>query len=170
MSDFSLRLPYLVYLSIGSLLVGVLVAPVFRDLPPPQTTSALEEESGQAAMTHMHTMRDIPASDAPTLTMTVDEDPMDGWNLTLEVENFHFDPQGAGGAHVPNAGHAHLYIGDTKVARLYGPHFHIPDLSPGQHEITVALSNNDHEYYAVDGDRVEARAVVMQAEARSVGH
>jgi hypothetical protein len=33
MSKIYLRLPYLIYLSIASVLVGVILAPLFRDIP-----------------------------------------------------------------------------------------------------------------------------------------
>lgn len=160
MSDFSLRLPYLVYLSIGSILVGVLVAPMFRDMPPMQggETSAM----AMAMAEHEHTTLDIPAAGAPALSIRVEPDPMQGWNVVLETRNFTFAPESAGGAHEDNTGHAHLYVDGMKVARLYGPHFHIPALPPGEHEITASLSTNDHAYFAVNGDRIEARATVVQ--------
>lgn len=164
MRDFSLRLPYLIYLSIGSLLLGVLVAPAFRDLPQdPMITTAMPMMHAQMSE-QMHEVREVPAETAPALSMTVAKDPMSGWNVTLETENFTFAPTLAGGPPMPNTGHAHLYIGDQKVARLYGPHFHLPDLALGQHAITVTLSSNDHAYFAVNGSRVEARAVVQQDE------
>ncbi|MEM6940797.1 MAG: hypothetical protein AAF943_02330 [Pseudomonadota bacterium] len=159
MSSFSLRLPYLIYLSIGSLLLGVLVAPAFRDIPEP-SAPAMPMMAMQESM--VHPTRDVPAAGAPALTMTVSKDPMSGWNILLGPENFTFAPTEAGGAPTPNTGHAHLYVDELKVARIYGPHFHIPDLPPGEHTITVALSSNDHAYYTVAGNRIEARAVVLQ--------
>lgn len=164
MRDFSLRLPYLIYLSIGSMLLGVLIAPAFRDLPQDRVAEAAMPMMNDQMSDAMHEMRDVPADTAPALTMTVTEDPMSGWNVSLVTENFTFAPTQAGGLPIPNTGHAHLYVGDQKIARMYGPYFHIPSLPPGQHEIVVTLSSNDHAYFAVDGTRIEARAVVMQAE------
>jgi len=166
MRDFSLRLPYLIYLSIGSLLVGVLVAPAFRDMPEPEPASMsmmpMEMEIGMA-----HPMREVVSDTPPSLTMSVEKDSMDGWNVTLAPENFEFTPDQAGEDGVPNTGHAHLYIDGAKVARLYGVHYHLPDLPPGQYEVVVALSSNDHAYYAIDGDRIEARATITQGEMTS---
>lgn len=162
MSDFSLRLPYLIYLSIGSMLFGALIAPVFRDGPatpvPDGPAMVMNAEMAEG----MHATRELPAASAPALSIGVEKDPMEGWNLTLATENFTFTPESAGGAAVPNTGHAHLYLDGVKVARLYGPHFHIPDLPPGLHEIAVSLSSNDHAYYVVEGARIEARTVIMQ--------
>ena len=66
------------------------------------------------------------------------------------------------GRNVDNTGHAHLYVDGIKIARLYGSHFHIPDLPVGDREISVTLSSNDHSYYRVDGERIMARAIVTQ--------
>ena len=160
MSDFSLRLPYLIYLSIGSLLLGVLVAPLFRDMPPAQAQMARATVSQE----HMHGSIEVARVGAPEVTMTVAKDPTGGWNLTLVPVNFTFTPQAVNRENTPNTGHAHLYVNGQKMARLYGPYFHMPDLPPGQHEITVALSSNDHSFYTVDGVRIEARATVLQGD------
>lgn len=159
MSKMSLTWPYLIYLSIGSIFVGVLIAPLFRELPPTDGTNPQAMAMDAAAM---HPTREVPAEGAPGVEVSVIKDPMDGWTLTLTTENFTFAPLSAGSAAVPNEGHAHLYVDDVKVARLYGPHFHIPELAPGQHDITVALSSNDHAYFAVGGARIEARTVIVQ--------
>lgn len=166
--DFSLRLPYLIYLSIGSLLIGVLVAPAFRDMPEPEQPPMSMMPSG--TLTEMqegmiHPMREVVSVNAPSLTITVEKDSMDGWNITLAPENFEFTPDQAGDDGVPNKGHAHLYIDGAKVARLYGVHYHMPDLPAGQYEVVVTLSSNDHAYYTLDGERIEARATITQGEA-----
>lgn len=160
MSSFSLRLPYLIYLSIASLLLGVLVAPAFRDMP--QDTVAPTQMASEQH--HAHGMIDVPADGAPEVAMEVLKDPTGGWNITLATQNFTFTPEAANQDNTPNTGHAHLYVGDQKIARLYGPYFHMPDLATGQHEITVTLSSNDHSFYMVDGTRVEARAMIMQGD------
>ena len=162
MFNLSLRLPYLIYLSIGSMLFGVLVAPVFRDVPAADQTPVVDE-----TMAHDHVDRaiDVPRDGAPEIAMTVTKDPMGGWNIALAVENFTFTPGAVNGENAPNTGHAHLYVGGQKVARLYSAHFHLPDLPLGQHEITVALNSYDHSVYVVDGVRVEARAIVQQEAA-----
>lgn len=160
MSDFSLRLPYLIYLSIGSLLLGVLVAPAFRDMPPADAPVA----QSAAAHDEMHGTIDVPPAGAPEIEMNIAKDPMGGWNITLRTANFNFTPEAVNQANEPNTGHAHLYVNGVKMARLYGPYFHMPDLAPGQHEVVVALSSNDHSFYMVEGVRIEARAAMMQPE------
>jgi hypothetical protein len=153
-----------IYLALGSLLFGVLIAPLFRDVPERQVTQSAEQEMTMEGVTMMHTTRDVPAATAPAITMTVTKDASDGWNISLNVENFTFDPKMESDPEAPNTGHAHLYVGGIKMARLYSPYFHLADMTPGQHEIIVALSSNDHAYYTVHGNRIEARAMVTQGE------
>lgn len=160
MSNFALRLPYLIYLSIGSMLFGVLVAPAFRDMPPADTVM-----SDEAAMQdHVHGSIEVPRVGAPQVDMQIEKDPMGGWNIRLSTENFTFAPDLVNQENVPNTGHAHLYVDGQKAARLYGPYHHLTELAPGQREIVVTLSSNDHSFYVVDGVRVEARAIVHQGD------
>ncbi len=166
MSDFSLRLPYVIYLALGSMLFGVLIAPMFRDVPERQIMQTAEKEMTLEAGMMMHATRDVPAATAPAITMTVTKDASDGWNIFLEIENFTFDPKMESDPDAPGSGHAHLYVDGKKMARLYSPYFHLADMAPGQHEIIVALSSNDHAYYTVQGNRIEARAMVLQSDQR----
>lgn len=156
MSKISLRLPYLIYLSIASILVGVLIAPVFRDIPV--------QGSGADMLDHemQHGSLEVSAVGAPQVAITVEQDAMNGWNVTVTTDNFRFTPEQVNGEHVENTGHAHLYVDGVKIARLYGPYFHIPNLPPGEHEVSVNLSSNDHSYYLVNGDLIAARTTVTQ--------
>lgn len=63
--------------------------------------------------------------------------------------------------HYPGEGHAHLYVDGQKIARLYGKWYHIEELSPGQHEITVTLNANDHREYAVNGENISTSTIVV---------
>jgi hypothetical protein len=156
MSKISLRLPYLIYLSIASILIGVILAPLFRDLPV--------QNAAVDVMAHemQHGLLEVPAVGAPQVAITVEQDPVNGWNVTLSTNNFTFTPQMVNGENVDNTGHAHLYVEGVKIARLYGPHFHIPLLPVGDHEISVSLSSNDHSYYVIDVNRITATTIVTQ--------
>lgn len=157
MRDLSLRFPYLIYFAIGCILIGVIIAPLFRDLP-------VQGPVDQGMMDHamQHGELEVPAVGAPQVDLSVEEDPMNGWNVTLTTSNFTFTPEDVNGANVANTGHAHLYVDDVKIARLYGPHYHIPFLPVGEHVISVNLSSNDHSYYLVNGTRIEASATVTR--------
>lgn len=156
MSKISLRFPYLIYLAIASMLVGVIVAPMFRDIPVNAPTADMMAHEME------HGMLEIPAEGAPEVAISVEKDGMSGWNVTVTTDNFTFTPDMVNSENVANTGHAHLYVDGVKVARLYGPDFHIPDLPVGDHEIAVNLSSNDHSYYMVDGERISARSLVTQ--------
>lgn len=157
MSKFSLRLPYLIYLSIACILIGVIAAPLFRDLPA-------QNAAGTGMMDHemQHGVLEVPAVGAPQVDILVEEDAVQGWNVTLTTDNFTFTPQDVNGENVDNTGHAHLYLDGIKIARLYGPHYHIPFLPVGEHSISVNLSSNEHSYYLVNGNRIEARTTVIR--------
>lgn len=113
-----------------------------------------------------HKMLDLPADgDAPSLSLTAEPDAVGGWNLHVMAENFRFAPENVNGAHQTGEGHAHLYVDGKKIARLYGPWYHLGTLSPGRHELKVTLNANDHRPLAVDGAPV---ATVVTVEAGAI--
>ncbi|MGW5849550.1 hypothetical protein ACWFQ8_16610 [Streptomyces sp. NPDC055254] len=120
-----------------------------------------------------HRLREVPAEGAPEVRLTVRPDSEDGWNLQLDVQNFRFTPDSAGGAALPGAGHAHLEIDGRKTARLYGPWFHLPaaQVPEGARTLTVGLYADDHTAWAVSGKPIENAAQLPgPAPGRSGGH
>ncbi|MFG2992380.1 hypothetical protein ACGFZK_24355 [Streptomyces sp. NPDC048257] len=107
-----------------------------------------------------HRLREVPAEGAPEVQLTVRPDSEDGWNLQLAVKNYRFTPDSTGGAALPGAGHAHLELDGRKLARLYGPWFHLPaaQVPEGAHTLTVRLYADDHTAWAVSGKPVEGTA------------
>ncbi|MFH7596097.1 hypothetical protein WDV06_13470 [Streptomyces racemochromogenes] len=105
-----------------------------------------------------HRLREVPAQGAPQVRLTVRPDSEDGWNLQLAVTGFRFTPDSTGGAALPGAGHAHLELDGRKLARLYGPWFHLPaaQVPEGPHTLTARLYADDHTAWAVAGKPVEA--------------
>ena len=102
-----------------------------------------------------------PGPKAPALAMTVEKDPVGGWNLHLRVKNFRFAPERASTPHRAGEGHAHLYVNAKKVARLYGPWFHIGSLPGGKTVIRVTLNTNDHRGLMVGGKPLEVAHTVV---------
>ena len=103
---------------------------------------------------HPHETISIPENTpVPSVDLIVDEDPKGGWNLQIITQNFTLSPQKVNQAHIEGEGHAHLYIDDNKITRIYSPWLHIPKewLSSGTHEIKVTLSSNDHREYTYKG-------------------
>tara|TARA_R110002074_G_scaffold3594_5_gene18769 strand:+ start:5876 stop:6148 length:273 start_codon:yes stop_codon:yes gene_type:complete len=65
--------------------------------------------------------------------------------MTLNTQNFTFIRAEDGAAHVPNQGHAHVYLNGLKLGRLYAETFELGALSPGKYKLSVALNSNDHK-------------------------
>lgn len=128
--------------------------------------SMVHDDAAHDHGAHDHeTAFEVPAgTTAPTVGISVDRDAMTGWNVALSIENFTFAPERASGAHVMGEGHAHLYVDGVKIARLYGPWYHIAELSPGMRTVEVKLSTNDHSIYAVNGEEVSASVTIAVPE------
>ena len=88
---------------------------------------------------------------APTLDFAITEDQAGGWNLQIITTNFRFAPEHVNQPHHEGEGHVHLYVNGEKIARVYGPWFHIGSLPSGLTEVTVILNSNDHQGLAVGG-------------------
>jgi len=106
-------------------------------------------EHGHGAQHHGKTIALPAGSTAPTLKISVAKDKVGGWNLHIQTTNFRFAPDQAGGPHREGEGHAHLYVNGEKVARIYGPWFHIGSLPKGRNELMVTVNANDHSHLAV---------------------
>ena len=121
---------------------------------------------------HGSTLEVAEGVPVPTVAIEVAEDPVDGWNLRILTTDFKIVPENVSTAHVDGEGHMHLYIDGEKVSRLYGEWHHIGPLAPGEHEVRVELSANDHSAMAVDGDIIDAIAVIVAPEAggRAMDH
>jgi len=103
-------------------------------------------------------------SKAPEVSLLVQADIDAGWNVHIQTKHFTFAPQNAGSENRLGEGHAHLYVDDYKLARVYGEWFHIPNLRPGKHMIKVSLNANDHSPLMLDGVLIESSVEVMQEE------
>ncbi len=97
-------------------------------------------------------------------------DSVSGMNVRLTTTNFTFAPEEVGGEHVPGHGHAHIYVDGVKVGRLYGEHYHLGSIAPGEHTLRATLNANTHEEYAVGGAIVEdSISVVVPDTANASG-
>ncbi|MFJ6796323.1 hypothetical protein [Streptomyces sp. NPDC091268] len=119
-----------------------------------------------------HRLRQVPAEGAPEVRVAARPDSEDGWNLQLTVRNFRFTPDSAGGAALPGAGHAHLELDGRKLARLYGPWYHLPaaQVPEGTHTLTVRLYADDHSAWAVAGKPVEDTLRLTAGAQGAPGH
>ncbi|MEM6449250.1 MAG: hypothetical protein AAF703_02945 [Cyanobacteria bacterium P01_D01_bin.105] len=104
---------------------------------------------------------EVPAGKpVPALTVRVDDDPVRGWNLYVGTANFQFTPADINGESSPTSGHAHLYINEEPVQRIYGNWTHLPDLPAGTNEIRVTLNANSHETLTTQGQPIEETVTV----------
>jgi hypothetical protein len=106
------------------------------------------------------TLLEVEGVPAPRLAIHLTPDPVAGYNLHLTVEDFTFAPQSTGLGDTPGEGHAHVYVNGAKLARIYGPWFHIDALPPGEVEVAVTLNSNDHRPLASAGEPITASTKV----------
>lgn len=122
-----------------------------------------ESEVTADTMTHSHgdSMFMVSEDEAPTVEVMVTEDTKSGYNVKIMTTNFTFTPENVNGDNVVGEGHAHLYVGDKKIGRLYGPDFHYNGAFEGTETFRVTLNANDHSEYALDGEIIEATKTVV---------
>ena len=118
-------------------------------------------EPDEGGHSHSHaTTIDVEASTAPTVEVSVFEDPKAGWNIHADLANFVLTPANASTEHIDGEGHLHLYVDGQKVTRLYGSWWHVRALDEGTHTIEVEVSANDHSAYAIDGEPIRGRVEI----------
>lgn len=142
---------YLVYWTAAAVLAGMLLAPADTHMPA-------SDHHGPA---HIHATQEVDPDMPPRVTLAVTQDALAGWNVTVSMRDFVFAPEMVNQANVPQHGHAHLYVNGQKIARLYGPAFHIADLPEGRNIVSVSLNANDHADLVLSGQRIESEVVVM---------
>jgi len=110
---------------------------------------------------HIHEVRAVPEP-YPTISLNIQPDSRAGWNVYIETTNFTFAPQNVNTEYVEGEGHAHLYINGDRLTRLYSNWYFLKELPPGQHEISVSLSGNDHsELYVRDTPIRDSQVIVV---------
>lgn len=100
-------------------------------------------------------------SEAPvSVKISAEPDADGGVNVRVAVEGFRFAPDLVDQDHTPGAGHAHIYLDGEKLGRVFEAEYHIAVVPPGEHEIRVSLTTNNHSELVFDGEKVEATATV----------
>ncbi len=114
---------------------------------------------------HSHAMVDAEGSLAIGIDAVVEA--KGGVNVHIMTEGWTWTPENVNEEHVPDEGHAHIYVDGVK-SRVYGPYYHIPELEPGSHHIRVTLNANTHADMYVNGFPAEAVAMVVVPEHDNV--
>jgi len=110
--------------------------------------------NGPAAMTH-NMAHGIETSPAPSIALAREPDhDANGFDVSLQVENFTFVLVEDSAPHVDGQGHAHIYLNGVKLGRLYDTRFAIGALLPGDYTLTIALNGNDHRPYVSNGTSI----------------
>ena len=123
--------------------------------PPLMAAGAHDHHHGH------HQSLDVSAWPArPKLSIKLHRDAASGWNLQLVTENFRFAPERVNQAAVPGEGHAHVYVDDQKISRLYGHWYHLTGIDAGVHTVRVSLNANDHSELVLDGVPVGDEVVI----------
>ena len=115
---------------------------------------------------HQHTLLAAEtfsdAGDIPSLIPRIEKDPISGWNIHLQTENFSFTPARSGQMPKGNSGHAHIFVDGYKIARIYGEWFHLNTLTPGQHAIRISLNADNHAEWSFQGKVIESAHTISQ--------
>lgn len=127
----------------------------------PHEDEATTHETSMKDDQHMHAeVLELTNEEAlPSVVLAVTKDPTLGWNAKVTLENFIFSPENVSTEHVLGEGHAHIYVNDTKINRIYGDWYHLSDLTTGD-EVSVRLSTNDHREIAYQGEVIADRVII----------
>lgn len=140
--------------------------------PPPTAaptttpeTSADDSEEMSMADGHDHghdhtTLMEVDYQPAPTIELKTHLDPKSGVNLEVITTGFSLAPERASTEPVAGEGHFHIYVDGVKLRRLYAHWAHVDLQEPGDYEIRVEMSANNHAPLAVDGAKLDDTAIV----------
>jgi len=95
-----------------------------------------------------------------SISFTTEVDDHGGVDVQITTEGWLWTPDNVDGEHVPGEGHAHIYVDDVKIDRVYGPSYHLEGLEPGERHVRISLNTNSHSELTYDGKAVEATASV----------
>ncbi|MET7917899.1 nuclear transport factor 2 family protein [Streptomyces avermitilis] len=111
--------------------------------------------------------REVAEKGAPEVSVEVQPDSDDSWDVLLTVHHFRFSPSGARAVPVAGRGVALLSLDGRTLARLRTRDHHLPGrLVPrGTHHVTVRLYADDGTVWAVDGRPVQSTADITASGA-----
>jgi len=112
------------------------------------------EQSMDKMLMHTHPLLETSTQlPIPSVTHLVFPDIMGGYNVQILTRNFEFTPASINLEPKNNTGHAHIYVNDVKVARVYSNWFHIPQetLNSGENFVRVTLNANNHSEWSNNG-------------------
>lgn len=116
---------------------------------------------------HNQTIELDPLLPHPTLRLELIRDETDGFNLKLLVESFTLEAPPKTQKQSLEYGHAHIYLNDIKLMRLYGPDLHLPGrlFKQGISSLKVSLNNHQHAVLTINGAPIETVLLVDPSRA-----
>lgn len=119
------------------------------------TTRLLNAGNNMASMNH-GAAEGVSVTPSPKLSLSVPNGfSEDGFEIKLEVEEFSFVLAPEDAQHIPNEGHAHVYLNGLKLGRLYDSTFTLGAVPADEYELRIALNSNDHRPYMSQGTAVQ---------------
>ena len=119
------------------------------------TTRLLNAGSDMTAMNHGRSWGDS-VTPSPKLSVSAPNGvSKSGFDIKLDVENFSFVLAPDDAQHIPNEGHAHVYLNGLKLGRLYNSTFTLGEVPVNEYELRVTLNSNDHRPYLTEGSAVQ---------------
>ena len=142
-------------------LLTVLLSGCFEsDLARTQTASGHDHSMHDHGLFELTSLgKDIPK---PILNLSIQKDPMSGWNLRIEASHFQFAPEKVNTTDTTSEGHAHLFVDNFKIARIYSEWYHLKNLTPGEHKLRVTLNTNTHAELAYQGEPIVTEVKITQ--------
>lgn len=150
------------------LVVGVLVSGALlndehsHEMDIPTSMESHDHDHGDMMMHDHAGVAVLDVAAAPAIELLAEPDTKSGYNLRLMTSNFTFSPEAVGGENIDKQGHAHIYVNDVKIARVYSEWVHVPTevLVSGNNTVRVTLNANDHSQWEINGELIQAEVVV----------
>lgn len=90
----------------------------------------------------------------PQVQLQIIQEPDGTHTAQIVLNNFVMRPEKSGLPETSGEGHAHIYIDEEKVARVYGQWHHLGTLPEDAQSISVVLSTNDHKELTYQGELI----------------
>ena len=111
---------------------------------------------------HPHNIEISDPDIAPQVTMLVNEDQIEGWNIEIKTQNFVFKPpKDTKVLPQEDEGYAIISIDNEEIARLYNPWYYLPPLDPGTYDIEVRLYSANHAQFIHLGLPIQANHEIV---------
>ena len=109
-------------------------------------------------------IHEVQKGEVPTISVDAKKDPTGGFNVQVITTNFRWTPEKASDKHIEGQGHAHVYLADQKIIRLYNNWFHLNTFqfatTPGEQLLRVELVGNDHAPITVNAEQISSELLV----------